>query len=334
LEPQVIAVRTKPFQIEGKKILIIFIPQSFEKTHMISKDGEFAYPSPSKQKKVVLKEGTFYVRHSAKNNLANAGDLEDVIKRRISQFRDSLLDKIVKVAESPVESKIKIIDGNEENGDAEKVIIDDSPDATPIKGIGFTAMPVGNEQEIASWSSISAGKYKTSPPVEQIWAWYSERDNLKLSEKYRLNVFKFSLINNLPSFYWIQNINANEIQPFALEAIKERRVDTDVTNILRVAATLGKGFYGKALLALGKYKEQISPRLKTYPKNGLDNEYSIIVKQKGVSEEDWKAEQLKDINAIAHNGMGGTQYYLSLRKAQSIDYFLYAKRDQYKTKLS
>ena len=64
LEPEVTEVRTKIFQIEDKAILIIFIPQSNEKTHMISKDGEFIYPS--KKKQVVLKEGTFYVRHSEK----------------------------------------------------------------------------------------------------------------------------------------------------------------------------------------------------------------------------------------------------------------------------
>ena len=49
-----------------------------------------------------------------------------------------------------------------------------------------------------------------------------------------------------------------------------------------------------------------------------------------MSEEDWKAELLRDINTIASKGMEEKQYYHSLRKAQSIDYFLYAKKDQYK----
>ena len=92
IEPHIISSRSKEFRINGSSIVVLLIPQSVGKTHLICKDGNFTYPSG--EKKVVLRKGTFYIRRSASNHLGDSRDLSDVIERRIDQFRDSLMEKV------------------------------------------------------------------------------------------------------------------------------------------------------------------------------------------------------------------------------------------------
>ena len=62
LDPELEHVRSKKFRIDGKYIVLMHIPQSRGKTHIISKDGNFSLPSG--KKKTLLHKGTFYVRRS------------------------------------------------------------------------------------------------------------------------------------------------------------------------------------------------------------------------------------------------------------------------------
>ena len=161
LEPNITSLRAKEFKIDGKSIVIIYIPQSTCTTHMICKDGAFSHPS-GKQKQV-LYEGTLYVRRSAGNHLGDSRDLEDLIERRIDQFRDALLDKVAKVVKSPASSDVFILSKDPGDEEAKRYIIEDSPDSIAIKGMSFTIAPEGFEEEIAAWSVLSRGSSESIP---------------------------------------------------------------------------------------------------------------------------------------------------------------------------
>lgn len=49
LEPPISTLRAKEFRFDGKATVCIHVPRSKEVTHMISKDGEFTYPSGKKK---------------------------------------------------------------------------------------------------------------------------------------------------------------------------------------------------------------------------------------------------------------------------------------------
>lgn len=156
LEPDISRLRSKAFRQAGKTFVVIYIPQSLNVTHLIKKDGVFKQQCG--KPKTILHQGTFYVRRSASNHLGDSRDLDDIVERRIDQFRDALIDKVARVVKTPAESDLFILSKDPEDNFGERFIIEDSPDAIPVKGMSFTIPPQGYEEEIAAWSVLSSDR--------------------------------------------------------------------------------------------------------------------------------------------------------------------------------
>jgi len=155
LDPHIIGLRAKEFRFDMKVVVAVFIPQSIGTTHIISKLGKYKHTSG--HNKLVLQQGTFYVRRSAGNHLGDSRDLNDVIERRIDQFRSALIDKVARVVNSPASSDVFILSKDPNDGAGERFIIEDSPESIPVKGMSFTVPPDGPEEEIAAWSVVYKG---------------------------------------------------------------------------------------------------------------------------------------------------------------------------------
>jgi len=171
IEPDIKTLRSKAFRIEGKSIVLIHIAQFFNVTHIVKKDGVIY--KQSKNPKTILNKGTFYVRRSASNHLGDSRDFDDIVERRIDQFRDALIEKVARVVKTPADSNLFILSKDPEDAAGERFIIEDSPDSIPVKGMSFTVSPQGGEEEIAAWSVLSSGRSNINPPPEVVWSWYS-----------------------------------------------------------------------------------------------------------------------------------------------------------------
>jgi Schlafen, AlbA_2 len=331
LEPQLENVRCKAFKVDSKTIVVAHIPQSMGRTHLISKDGEFVYPSG--QKKTILRKGTFYVRRSASNHLGDSRDLDVVIERRIDQFREALMDKVAKVVKAPATSDVFILTKDPEDKEAKRFVIQDAPDSIPVKGMSFTVAPQGPEEEIAAWSTLSSGNSEIRPPEATVWTWYADRTKLTLSVRYRLSVFQFSLWADSPVFYWIQGLRTQEIQESLLHALRRRPPGSEVKQMLVVAAFLGKSFYNRVLDALGSYKDRIAPAMRSFPGEGARNAFGTIKAKPKQATADCKDEQLAILNEIAETSKKGGRKPGRSRQveAQKIDCFLYAQDDKYQS---
>ena len=155
LDPHLSRLRAKEFRFESNIIVAVYIPQSKGVTHLISKLGK--YKLPNGDEKTVLNLGTFYIRRTAGNHLGDSRDLDAVIERRIDSFRESLIQKVARVVNSPEGSDVFILSKDPADRTGQKFIIEDSPEAIPIKGMSFTVPPDGDEEEIAAWSVIYKG---------------------------------------------------------------------------------------------------------------------------------------------------------------------------------
>ena len=330
LDPHIIGLRAKEFRINGQAVVAVFIPQSIGTTHIISKLGKFKHTSG--QDKVVLQQGTFYVRRSAGNHLGDSRDLSDVIERRIDQFRSALIDKVARVVNSPASSDVFILSKDPNDKAGERFIIEDSPESIPVKGMSFTVPPDGPEEEIAAWTVIYRGDSGLRPPSKEVWKWYKQRTKLQIKKNYKLTLFKFSLWDNVPAFYWIQGLKAREIKEVVLEAIRGRPTGVDSKQMLIVSAFLGKAFYKMAIKALGDYVDKIPDRMKTYPNQGPKLEFGTPFKLAKQTQAQLKAEKLKALNEIAEKAAGQTKELAvtSMWKSQELDCYLYAQNDQYK----
>jgi len=263
LDPDISLLRSKEFRISGKSIVVLYIPQSVGISHLISNDGSFIYPSGTE--KTVLRKGTFYIRRSAGNHLGDSRDFDDVIERRIDQFRESLLNKVARIVSSPANSDMFILSRDPTAPEGGRFIIEDSPDSIPIKGMSFSVPPEGIEEEISAWSVLNRGTSEIRPPETILWRWYSERENIQINDEHKLAVFRFSLWGHVPAFYWIKDLKSQAIQDALFDTIRNRPIGVQVKQMLIVAAFLGKSTYNRSLSVLGDYKNYISPRMQHYP---------------------------------------------------------------------
>lgn len=330
IEPSITTLRSKEFRIENKIVVVVYIPQSKGITHLISKDGFFTYPSGDK--KTILKKGTFYIRRSAGNQLADSRDLDNVIERRIDQFRESLINKVAMVVNSPAESNVYILSKDPSVKADERFIIENSTDSIPVKGMSFTIAPDGNEEEIAAWAVLYRDNSELRPPPIEVWKWYSRRTKIQLSKQHRLTLFKFSLWDNVPAFYWIQGIKAKDIKNSLFDAIRDRPSNTEAKQMLIIAAFLGETHYTNALKALGSYKERLAPAMKIFPSIGARKAFGDIQKFGKQTMAQLRSEQTKLLNEYAEETVTTNKIPSIAKRWKSleIDCFLYAQDDGYK----
>jgi hypothetical protein len=330
IEPSIATLRSKEFRIKNKIVVVVYIPQSNGITHLISKDGAFEYPSGDK--KTILKKGTFYIRRSAGNQLADSRDLDNVVERRIDQFREALINKVAMVVNSPAESNVYILSKDPSVKADERFIIENSTDSIPVKGMSFTIAPDGNEEEIAAWSVLYRGNSELRPPPIEVWKWYSRRTKIQLSKQHQLTLFKFSLWDNVPAFYWIQDQKVKDIKSTLFEAIRDRPPSTEAKQMLIVAAFLGEIHYKNALKALGLYKERLAPAMKSFPLTGPRKAFGNIHKLGKKTTAQLRSEQTKLLNEYAEETVTTNKIpsLTKLWKTLDIDCFLYAKDDGYK----
>lgn len=330
LEPEIISLRAQSFKIEGKPIVILHTPPSLGSSHLIKKDGNFTYPSNKTMN--ILRKGNFYVRRSAGNHLGDSHDLEDLIERRIDQFREALLGKVARVVNSPTDSDLFILSRDPDAPTGERFIIEDSPESIPIKGMSFTVAPESNEEELAAWSVLSKGNSRVMPPSETVWLWYHQRDKFKIKDSHKLAIMQFSLWVDAPAFYWIRNIKRTVILEHLIVTIRNRPTSASVKQMLIIASFLGKGAYAEALKSLGDYKDRIPPAMRKFPASGARKAFGTIIKPKNVTIPQHKKEQKTLLEDITKGCVDRSKQPSALNKlnAQKYDCYLYSQDDLYK----
>ena len=330
LEPDIVGLRSKEFRFGGSPVVVLYVPRSVGVTHLISRDGVFKHPSG--KEKTLLRKGTFYVRRSAANHLGDSRDLTDVIERRVEQFRDTLIDKVARVVRAPSDSDLFILTKDPESKEAERFIIEDSPDSIPIKGMSFTVAPEGPEEEIAAWSVLARGSSVSRPRAIVVWNWYRNREALEISDTHRLTLMQFSLWEGAPAFYWIRGHRAQKIREYLLSTIRNRPNSAPTETSLAIAAFLGKRTYAAALVAFGPYKGRLNPRLRSFPEGGARSVLGSFTRMHRQTEGQLRKEKLGELNSIAADAVESGRIPSVQKRwdAAKIDCFLYAQDEGYK----
>jgi len=258
--------------------------------------------------------------------------LDGVIERRIDQFREALIDKVAMIVNSPASSNVYILSKDPSVKADERFIIEDSTDTIPVKGMSFTIAPESNEEKIAAWSVLYRGDPNLCPPSAEVWKWYSRRTKITLSKQHRLTLFKFSLWDNAPAFYWIQGLKVKDIKISLFEAIRDRPAGTEAKQMLIVAAFLGETHFKNALKALGENKSRLEHIMKSFPLSGARKTFGDIPKSAKQTTSSLKSEQAKILNLIAETSTANNKQPSLIKRSQAlkIDCFLYAQDDGYK----
>lgn len=329
IEPPITQLRCKAHIIDAKQFVGVYIPGAQNKTHVISKDGSFRYPSGKES--IVLRTGTIYLRRSAGNKLCDSRDIDEITLRRVERDRESLLSKIARVIESPPNSEVFILSPDPSAEGTKRFIIENSPDSIAVKGMSFTVAPSTIEQEIAGWIALAEADPRAVPPANILWKWYEKRKKIKLTKPMMLEVARFCLISDVPAFYWLQGGNEEAIKTMVLSSIYQGRLPG---NLAGTAAFLGKTFFKQFHARLGDMAERLSPCEKRYPSKNPYDVFGMEMLQPArrihKTEPAFRKHLEGRIDAIAASVTGsGAPGVLDCREAVLIDCYLYAQLDRY-----
>lgn len=328
--PQLTRIRCRRVQSQGHNVVVIHIPESKGLTHMIVKEASIVFPSG--ERKILLRPGMIFVRRSATNQIINPTDFEFLINRRILYFKDQIFDKITRVIEAPPEHQVLLFDPNATSPDGKTFVISDAPNALPVKGLSFTISPKDEIQEVASWIALRGRDEKFQPREDRLWNIYSKRHQLKFDHRQRLELIRFCILAGVPSFFWMKDLRAEELQEVLLRALNDAGNVSIKAEALHIGAFLGNKFHGKMLRTLGKFLPRLNNRSKIFPKSGPRDLFSpaLAVNPRLPLEDRPSSQQLEEqLTAIAIQLSNGQAEQFDRMTASAIDCHLYARDDRY-----
>ncbi|MFA4828784.1 MAG: ATP-binding protein [Thermodesulfovibrionales bacterium] len=246
IQPPLTSLTSKHLMIDGMNFIILHIPESLGNTHIVVKEGKFI--DNNKKEVIRLRKGEIFVRRSGSSQLIEPIDLEGVINRRITFFKDSLLSKISRIVEAPLERDVLIIEKGQEEITAKgnKYILSNHPEAVPIKGVSMTETPATDDIEIASSIALFRKDNENLPGLNLLYRIYARRKELTLSRDFFGEIALISIYKDIPCFYWLQFLHRDNIIGLIEQAIKKESYFSKVI-CLKIAACLGNSYFNKYL---------------------------------------------------------------------------------------
>jgi hypothetical protein len=313
-------IRTKVYTLpSGLVVVVMHIPESKGRTHIFVKDVSYKYPSGTA--KQLAYAGMVYVRRSATNQVIQPEDLEDIINRRMEYYKKTFLGNIAKVVEMPIEHQILVFDPNATSESKNTFSISDRPDAIPVKGMSFTTAPQTDVEEICGWIALSKRDMNFQPSEERLWYIYSHRHDIYLTNSQLVEMLRFSLLKELPVFFWMRNLTAEDIGICLLQLLRKTTYKRIREGILETSAFLGSRFNSKIRqtfdgdrLNIGTRCLQSNPSEAFYSKSLLDGD------------EENSEQRLTE---LASQLSQGNIDVLQKLRAKALDCRLYARTDKY-----
>ena len=254
IEPELTSVRSKNIEKNGKSFVVIFVPESKGKTHIVKNDGKFK----SSNGDLITKfhRGQIYVRRSASIAVVTSQELNMLIERRIDQYKEKLLERVARVVEAPFEQHV-IIAEEVAGEDTMKIVISDAPDAMEIKGLSFTVAPENDPQEITAALALKKRDKDSSLSEMELWRLYANRESIPLQSEQIASFALMSLLMDVPCFYWLSKLSKQVISEVLIETLRSKVSIQIKSNVLNIACLLGKTTYAKVKSASGAAKEQL-----------------------------------------------------------------------------
>jgi Schlafen, AlbA_2 len=332
VSPHFNSIRTKEYKTDTGTVTIMYVPESKGKTHIFVKDVNYKYPSGTTKK--LISAGMIFIRRSATNKVLMPEDFEFIINRRIEYYKESILSKISKVIESPPEHNVLIFDPNSIVKDNKKYTITDSDSAIPIKGMSFSIAPSTDIEECCGWISLSKRDPTFVPSHERLWNLYSIRKSLILNHQQLLEILRYSLLLEHPVFYWIKDLNAEDIKQKIIMVFDETKRSLVKANCLRISSFLGRTFYKKLYKKVGVDIKRIDPKARKFPSDPFELFHKGIIKSKEEpatknNEELFRSRLEDEFSKIVKELSKGVGGVLEKTTAIAIDCYLYAKTDKY-----
>ncbi len=244
IQPPLTSITCKHITSDSKNLVVVHIPETIGNTHIIVKEGKFK--DHGGKEIIRLKKGEIYVRRSGSSQIIEPTDLEGIINRRINYFKDSLLSKIAKIVEAPIEREVLIIGSGQQEIDVgnKKYILSNDPTAIPVKGLSITEMPTSDESEIASSIALFKKNRDNIPGKNLLYRVYDKRTHLALTRDFFVDLVLINILVDVPCYYWLQFLSRDEINTIVNEVFESGNF-FNKSIALRIAGCLGNAYFMK-----------------------------------------------------------------------------------------
>ncbi len=220
--PSIININLKTYTADDKNIVVLHVPCSKGKTHVVEKEGKFQ--NQEKKEITLLRKGEIFVRRAGATVIATHSDLEQLMDRRMMQFKEKISQNIARTIEVTDPNNVISISTEKANSSDTNIYrLSNSPDAIPVKGISSNIPPKNLEEVLVS--SVAMYKFDKNCvlPANLIYNMYAERDSFSIPRKYLIYLVRFSIIKNAPTFYWLISCDKSEV----IQLLQELSKNTD-----------------------------------------------------------------------------------------------------------
>jgi Putative DNA-binding domain len=236
-------LRSKKFELDGTNFVALFVPATVDRTHIFEEDMQVNFGG----KPVVLaKKGAIYVRKSGSNQVLTSDDFEDLLQRRIKRFREKILDGVSRVVKAEPEQEILIVSAESEIEPKSSIKVIDAPDGMRLKGVNFVVDPKNVADKISVWRAAYDIDSRDLPNSNALMEMYAARETVELELDQIRWLILASLINNAPTFYWINIYKGKDIREIFKEAFKKAS-RLNKFYILKAAFFISAGLYEEIL---------------------------------------------------------------------------------------
>lgn len=327
IDPGLLSVRCRRHVSDGMTHVIWYVPESRGGTHIIRHDAMLKHLS-GKEIPFYLRKGTIYVRRSGGHvAIEDAAAFENLIEKRLRDYKTELFSKIARVVEAPAAHKVVMLTEVERSDGKPGYMISDSSDPAIETGRIFsTSTPTTDVEVLDVWISLKAAMPEFLPPRPALWQFYLKREQLSLSETQRLELARFSMITGLPSFFWLQGIAPSKSEQILENAVVSAKDSSAVDLILRMAALIGEGTYGGVARKAGARALYSTAAIKQILKGHSRSLYggTLIANLQGDMNDtefrSWLRPKLDESASSLHESPHDA---MELRRAREFDCYLY-----------
>lgn len=322
IQPPLTSLTSKHLTIDEMHFIILHIPESAGNTHIVVKEGKFI--DNSKKEVFRLRKGEIFVRRSGSSQLIEPIDLEGIINRRITFFKDSLLSKIARIVEAPLERDVLIIEKGQEEITAtgNKYILSNHPEAVPIKGVSMTETPATDDIEIASSIALFRKNNENLPGLSLLYRIYARRKELSLSRDFFGEIALISIYKDVPCYYWLQFLPKDKIIGLIEQTIKKENYFSNVI-CLKIVACLGSSYFNKYLAKCSDIR--FENLRKKFLQNGANGLYFDCETTKLTDAELESEALILTAKLVKASDAKGVDSMFDKEKLWTIDFRLYSK---------
>lgn len=229
-------IRSRAHQKNGLVFAVVCIPANLRSTHIFENSVSWVPPNGKAQEHI--KQGSIFVRGPATNRILTSTDLDGLIERRISHFKDKVFADIGRVLKAEPDELVVTIT---QDFSKDTITVVDA-DLNDLRGKKLTFSAKTIQDKVAIHMTLAKEQGHQVPESFLLGA-YAERENAELPVEQRRWLAGESLAALLPAFYWLRSLDKADAKRVIREVFSQPRCKFRAKQMILCTAY----FFGKQL---------------------------------------------------------------------------------------